>query len=111
MTETLYGFPITIMEMDNSYIITWKKVTLVIHNKTKKTPKENELIIDIISNTGAKGEGITLLCHILKKLKDDSDSDKKPKKKTKAKKRTTKKKDKGITITGNWNHETIRSAH
>jgi hypothetical protein len=74
MTETLYGFPITIMEMDNSYIFTWKKVTLVIHNKTKKTPKENELIIDIISNTGAKGEGITLLCHILKKLKDDPDS-------------------------------------
>jgi hypothetical protein len=74
MTETLYGFPITIMEMDTSYIITWKKATLILQNKNKKTPKENEVLIDIISNTGAKGEGIALLCHILKKLKDDPDS-------------------------------------
>jgi len=74
MTDTLYGFPITTMDMDSSYFITWKKVTLVIHNKNKKIPKVNELFIDIISNTGAKGEGIALLCHILRKFKQTPES-------------------------------------
>jgi len=72
MSESLYGFPITVMNTEkNSYVYFWKNVGLAIQNNF---PSSKTLVIDTFANTGAKGEGKQFLCHILNKFKEDPSS-------------------------------------
>ena len=72
MSESLYGFPITVMSTEKkSYLYFWKNVDLTIQNNF---PSSKTLVIDTFGNTGAKGEGKQFLCHILNKFKEDPTS-------------------------------------
>ena len=72
MSESLYGSPITVMSNEKkSYLYFWRNVDLTIQNNF---PHSKTLVIDTFGNTGAKGEGIQFLCHILNKFKEDPTS-------------------------------------